>query len=117
MPNVQSNTGGPKPLIEELMQAGKVAQSLLNSMGVGQQNNNNLLGNQDLGNLQGLLLNQNSSNTAAANFMSTIQSLALQKLSESKGNGAQLLNALFGNKGSGSGDGLLGEYQGQGQGL
>ncbi|XP_053394791.1 ribonucleoprotein PTB-binding 1-like isoform X2 [Mercenaria mercenaria] len=117
-------SGPPKPLMEGLMQAGKVAQTLLHNMGMSQQNpQNKFTRNQREQNQQGLLGNPPNMNTntakAASNFMNTIQQLAIQKMSHS-GN-KQDLNSLFGNTGnmnnsSNSGDGLLGSYQGQGQG-
>lgn len=121
-------SGPPKPLMEGLMQAGKVAQTLLNNMGIGQQNQQKqLAGNQSQqrdGNQQSLLGNPPNINTntakAASNFMNTIQQLAMQKMSQ--GGNKQDLNSLFGGNSAGNmnnnsskgGDGLLGSYQGQG---
>ncbi|XP_060577616.1 uncharacterized protein LOC132734784 isoform X2 [Ruditapes philippinarum] len=116
-------TGPPKPLMEGLVQAGKVAQKLLNNMGMGQQNpQNRMVRNPREPNQQGLLGNAPNMNTntnkAASNFMNTIQQLAMQKMAQ--GGNKQDLNSLFGNTGnmnnnSNSGDGLLGSYKGQGR--
>lgn len=129
-------SGPPKPLMEGLMQAGKVAQTLLNNMGIGQQNQQNQParnqaqqrdGNQQslLGNPPNILGNQPNMNMntakAASNFMNTIQQLAMQKMSQV--GSKQNMNSLFGgnsagnmnNNSSNTGDGLLGSYQGQGR--
>ncbi|XP_052776022.1 ribonucleoprotein PTB-binding 1-like isoform X2 [Mya arenaria] len=156
--------GPPKPLLDGLMQAGKVAQKILNSIGMNQQNQNNFnsnyvnmnqssqsnnfshhQGNQPrslLGNPPGNMnmgmnnMNMNTSsnmnmNTSSSfnmnrqgkgnsNFMSNMQqALSVQKMSESQGGN---MNRLGGNNmlggyndnSSNQGDGLLGNYRGQG---
>lgn len=117
--------------MEGLMQAGKVAQKLLNTMSMSQQN----MGQQNVSNMmnknqRGLLGNpQNMNNNAAAsNFMNTIQQLAMQKLGQNTNRNKPDMNSLFGNNSSNggsignntstttnSGDGLLGNYQGPGE--
>ncbi|KAL4237060.1 Ribonucleoprotein PTB-binding 2 [Mactra antiquata] len=129
-PNV-SSAGPAKPLMEGLMQAGKVAQKLLNSMNVGQQNLSNMVNQGQKGLLGNPNTMNNNNNTAkaASNFMNNIQQLAMQRLGggQSSSNNKRDVNSLFGNNNQGgnnnnnnnnnmnnSGDGLLGNYQGPG---
>jgi len=103
-------SGPPQPLIEGLMQAGKVAQKILNSMKQPNQNNPNM---SNPNNQKGLLGEPpNMNNGPNNNFMSNIK--CLQKMAENPGMRGP--NPGMGNCGNqNQGDGLLGNYQEQGQ--
>lgn len=100
----------PKPLMEGLMQAGKVAQTLLNSMGISQQNQLSQLNrNQQKGLLGNPPMMNMNTTRAASNFMNTMQQC---------NGGKQDFNSLFGSNNGSSGNmnksGILGNYQGHG---